>query len=109
VVGFSAEGTVSAEDYTKVLMPAVEEALTKHDKLRLLYVAGPEFRRYDLSAMWDDTVFGVEHFLDFERIAFVSDHEMMNAVVRGFSPMMPAAVRVFPMADLAKAKAWLTR
>jgi SpoIIAA-like len=107
VIGFSAEGAVTGEDYTKVLMPAVEAALKERDKLRLLYLVGPEFHRYDLSALWDDAVFGAEHFLKFEKIAFVSDNEMLSAVVKGFSLLMPAAVRVFKVAHLADAKAWL--
>ena len=107
VIGFSAEGAVTAEDYSGVLMPAVEAALTKQPKLRLLYLVGPEFHRYEIGAMWDDAVFGMQHFLDFERIAFVSDHETLSTMVHGFSILMPAVVRVFPVSQLANAKVWL--
>jgi hypothetical protein len=55
VVGFVAKGKVSSDDYQGVLIPAVDEALEMHDKLRLLYVLGGEFDGMTAGAMWDDT------------------------------------------------------
>lgn len=76
VIGFSAEGTVTGEDYKTVLIPAVEEALTSGGKIRFLYVLGPDFKTYAPGAMWDDTLFGARHYFDFEKIACVTDHEV---------------------------------
>jgi hypothetical protein len=107
VIGFSAEGTVTDDDYKSVLMPEVEEALKAGGKIRLLYVLGPEFTKYAPSAMWDDTLFGARHYFDFEKIACVTDHGVYAAMVRSFNFLIPAAVKVFPVAELESAKAWL--
>jgi SpoIIAA-like len=107
VIGFSAEGTVTDEDYKAVLIPAAEDALKAGGKIRLLYVLGPEFKTYAPGAMWDDTLFGARHYFDFERIACVTDHEIIAAMVRSFGVLMPAAVRVFSAKDIDVAKAWL--
>jgi len=40
VVGFSAHGLVSEDDYREVLLPAVENALRLHDKIRVYYEIG---------------------------------------------------------------------
>jgi hypothetical protein len=107
VIGFAAEGTVTDEDYKTVLIPTVEKALEKGGKIRFLYVLGPDFKTYAPGAMWDDTLFGARHYFDFEKIACVTDHEIIAAMVRSFGILMPAAVRVFAANELEAAKAWL--
>jgi hypothetical protein len=107
VIGFSAEGTVTDADYKNVFIPSVEDALKPGGKVRLLYVLGPDFRTYAPGAMWDDTLFGARHYFDFERIACVTDHAIIAAMVRSFGILMPAAVRVFAVKELQAAKAWL--
>ena len=109
VIGFSAEGTVTGEDYKDVLIPTVENALEKGGKIRLLYVLGADFKSYAPAAMWDDTLFGARHYFDFEKIACVTDHEVYAAMIRSFGVLMPAAVRVVPVKELEAAKAWLAQ
>ena len=107
VIGFSAEGTVTDADYKTVLIPVVEDALKTGGKIRLLYYLGPDFDKYAPSAMWDDTLFGARHYFDFEKIACVTDHEIYAAMVRSFNFLIPATIKVFPVAELAAAEAWL--
>lgn len=106
-IGFSAAGTVTDEDYKKILIPTVEEALKTGGKIRFLYVLGPDFKGYAAGAMWDDSAFGMRHYFDFERIACVTDNEIYATMAKGMSFLMPAMVRVFSMKDLDAAKAWL--
>lgn len=108
VLGFSLEGKVTKEDYHDVLIPKAEEALQAGHKLRLMIVAGPAFEGYEPGAMWDDTAFGLRHFFDFERIAFVTDNEAYGAAVHAVGFLMPAMVQVFSVKDTEKAKDWLS-
>ena len=78
VIGFSAEGTVTDADYKTVLIPAVEDTLKAGGKVRLLYFLGPQFEKYAPGAMWDDTMFGARHYFDFEKVACVTDHELLG-------------------------------
>ena len=41
LVSVSASGTVTAEDYESVLIPAIEETLKSHDKVRVLLQLEP--------------------------------------------------------------------
>ena len=54
VLAVSARDRVTAEDYREILTPAVEALLTSHEKIRLLYHLGPEFKRFTTTALWDD-------------------------------------------------------
>jgi SpoIIAA-like len=107
VVGFSATGTVTDEDYKSVLIPAVESALKSGGKIRFLYFLGPDFKNYAAGALWDDTLFGARHYFDFQKIACVTDNETYTTMLRSFGFLMPAAVRAFPVKELEKAKQWL--
>ena len=46
VIGFEAKGEVTKDDYVQRLIPALEAALEKHEKVRFLYVLGSDFTGY---------------------------------------------------------------
>lgn len=107
VIGFSAVGKISSDDYTKVLIPEIEAKLAEGGKLRFLFVAGPDFEGYEMGAALGDSLFGIRHFFDFEKIGFVTDNTGFRSLVEGFGMMMPAQVKGFPMEELDEAKKWL--
>ena len=108
VLGFTAVGKVTGEDYTSTLVPAVEEALKTHDKISLLYHCGEQFEGFDLRAAWEDTKVGLEHMTDYEHIAVVTDTGWMRAAVHTFAFAMPSKVRVFSNDELSDACAWVS-
>jgi len=109
VVAISCKGQVTRQDYDTVLVPAVERTLQAHDKVRLLYEAGPEFEGFDAGAMWEDLKVGVEHFSRWERVAVITDIEWIGLAMRLFSFLLPGAMRIYPTKDAAKARLWITQ
>jgi hypothetical protein len=107
VVGLTASGKVTAEDYETVVIPAVESALKKHSKVRLLYQVGPAFTGFALGAMWDDMKVGIGHFRAWEKIAMVTDVEWLAGTARFFGFMMPCPVRVFAIKEYGEAALWI--
>lgn len=108
VVALSAAGRVTKEDYEKVVIPAVERALSQHDKVRLYYQIGTDFSGIDPGAMWADTKVGMGHFLRWDRIAVVTDVDWIRLSVTAFGFLMPAQVNVYSTAEAAAAKKWIT-
>jgi hypothetical protein len=106
-VGFEAHGKVTDAERRAVLEPTIESALEERGKVRLLYVAASDFAGYDRGGLYDDAVFGTRHFRDFERIAFVADEGPYDRAVKAMDGLMPADVRVFPIAEIRAAKEWL--
>jgi hypothetical protein len=106
VLGIEAAGKVRHEDYQNVLIPRAEAMMTK-GPVKMLFVFGAEFTGYELEALWDDSRFGVKHWHDFSHIAVVADQAWLRAVVSMFKPFFPCEVRLFSLADLAAAKAWI--
>jgi hypothetical protein len=110
VVGVRAHEKVTAEDYEKVLVPAVEaaEAASGDGKIRMLYVLGEEFPDFSAGAAWADTKLGLGRIRDWERIAVVSDADWLRRTVHALSWMMPGEVKVFAAHDLDEAREWVT-
>ena len=106
VVGVRAEGEVTAEDYSKVLFPAIEAALSRHARVRLLY-AVDSFEGFTPKAIWDDLKAGLKHWDHFDKIAFVSDHKQLAGAIKLMAFAIPCPIRVFPASDLTGAKAWI--
>jgi hypothetical protein len=110
VVGVEAHEKVNAEDYEKVLVPAVEaaEAASSDGKISMLYVLGEKFPDFSAGAAWEDTKLGVGRFRHWERIAVVSDSDWLRRSVHALSWMMPGDVKVFAAEALDEARDWVT-
>lgn len=107
VLAFVCRGQVTKEDYEKVLVPAVIDALKRHDKLRLYYETAGDFGGIDPGAVWQDFMVGMEHFTRWERIAMVTDVEWIKHTMRFFSFLMPAEMKIFSGSQAAEARAWI--
>jgi len=108
VLGLKASGEVTAEDYRTVLVPAIEAQLTRHKKVRLLYVFGDEFQGYTGGAAWEDTKVGMKHLTSFERVAVVTDVDWIENTIKAFGFALPGEVRVFDDDDLDEARRWVS-
>jgi len=107
VLGFTAKGTVTANDYDSVIIPAVEALFSRQSKVRFLYHLGEDFSGFEAAAMWDDTKLGLKHLGGWERMAVVSDVEWVRAAVKVFGLAIPGHVRVFHNRELAEATRWI--
>jgi len=108
VIGFTAKGTVTADDYESVIIPAVEALFSRQSKVRFLYHLGEEFSGFEAAAMWDDTKLGLKHLAGWERLAVVSDVEWLRAAVKVFGVAIPGHIRVFHNSEIGEATRWIT-
>jgi hypothetical protein len=106
VLGLEAVDDVEREDYENVIVPAVDQAIAQHGKVRLVYVLGPEFDDYEGEAVWEDLKLGARHLTSFERMAIVTDARWARPAVKIFSVLWPGQARAFPLAELESAKRW---
>ena len=107
VVALVAHGKVSHEDYEKVVIPAVEESIKLHSKIRLIFHLGDDFAGYFAEALWDDTKIGLQHLAAFEKIAVVTNSPSIKGLVRVFRIVIPCPVQIFPNNELEAATIWI--
>jgi hypothetical protein len=108
VLGFRAKGTVTANDYEAVLIPAVEAMLAHQAKVRFLYHLGEDFSGFEAGAMWDDAKLGFRHLTAWEHVAMVSDVDWLRWAATIFALAIPGHVRMFHNHELAVAKHWVS-
>ena len=106
-IGFEAIGEVEDDDWEEAVEPILRRELAGGQKLRLLYLLGPEAREVEGDAMAADTGFRARHATSFERVAVVSDEDWMRPALRTLSFLLPGKARGFRVHELAAAKAWL--
>jgi stage II sporulation SpoAA-like protein len=106
-IGFEAIGEVEDDDWEEAVEPVLRREMAGGQKVRLLYLFGPEAREIEGDAMTADTGFRARHATSFERVAVVSDEDWMWPALRALSFLLPGKARAFPVHELAAAKAWL--
>ena len=107
VLGFEVSGSVTSNDYETVIIPAVETAAAKSQKLRMLYHVTPEFEKFELGAMWDDAKVGLQHRTLWEKIAVVTDVGWITSGIKLFGFAVPGQVRIFKNSEKSEATDWL--
>ena len=106
-IGFEAIGEVEDDDWEEAVEPVLRDEIASGQKVRLLYLLGPEARNVEGDAMKADTGFRARHASAFERVAVVSDEDWMRPAVRALSVLLPGQARAFPVRELDAAKTWL--
>jgi hypothetical protein len=108
-VGFRATGEIEREDYDNVLTPELNRAL-EAGELRTLYVI-EDLDEIEPAALWADSKLGfdlvVRHHDAWVRSAIVTDINWIARATRLFAWMIPGEARVYPLAELDQAKAWV--
>ena len=109
-LGFRATGKITREDYADVLVPELNKAVEGGGKLRTLYVID-DLDEIEPSALWADSKLGydlaIRHRDAWERSAIVTDIEWLATAAGLFAWMIPGEARVFALAGLDEAKAWV--
>ena len=107
VLALDARGLIASVDYEKTLIPLVEKKLERHNKLKLLLVAGTYFDGFSEGAIWDDARFGMSHLTTFSKMALVTDVDWLRRSAKLFGILLPTELMVFNLADLNDAKEWI--
>jgi len=107
LVGLSAIGTVTREDYERAFEPIVDVARREGRRLRFLYDFGPEFDGFTPGAVWEDAKLGLRAIRLFDGCAIVSDIGWIRESVQLIGVLMPCPVKVFGTLERVDAVAWL--
>jgi len=109
-IGFRAGGEIEREDYDDVLVPELRRALERGGGLRTLYLI-EDLDEIEPGALWADTKLGfnlgVRNHEAWVRSAIVTDIHWMAHATKLFAWMIPGEARVFSVAELDQAKAWV--
>jgi hypothetical protein len=107
VIGFEATGKIAAEDYRKVILPALQQAAEAGD-VRFVIVMR-DFDGISGGALWQDLKLGIEHLRSWKRIALVTDIGWMSHLTDLFGWMTPGETKTFPLDQKNQALNWVAQ
>ncbi len=111
IIAWAFHGHVTKADYDEVLIPAIEDKLNRHKKVRIYCEIPPDFVGFAPDAVWEDTKFGFSHLFVWERAVLVTDVEWMKHAVKFFGGLFGFLLhgewRVFASAEANKAREWV--
>ena len=108
VAAFACHGHITKQDYATVLVPAVEQALKNHDKVRLYYEIAADLLRWHRSEHQHGRTKGRHRsFAEVGTIGGVTDVEWIKHMVHFLSFLMPGTTKLFTLADAAQARQWI--
>lgn len=105
IVELHVNGPVERVEYDAAIT-AIDAMIERHGTVKVLEVL-KDFGWIDPSIWWKDTVWGLTHLRDFGRCAVVTDKGWVGPFARAIGALMPAEVRVFPLAAEEDARVWL--
>lgn len=109
VIGLRASGEVTADDYRRVLEPALA-AGADAGEIRFLYVLDDDFSMSAGAVAQDAKVgiaLGAGHHSAWTRTAIVTDSGRLSGAIHAFGWMLPGDVRVFGLAQMDAARDWV--
>jgi SpoIIAA-like len=108
VVAFKCRKFLTKADLETLLIPLVEDKLSRHREVRLYWEVAPRFVGLDPAAHnWQDTKFSFSHF--FGKAALVTDVKWVSRAMRFFGFLMPGEWRVFSTAEADEARKWVLK
>ena len=107
ILGIRATGRVTDEDYRKVFIPKLDELISAHENIRVLYLMDKQLEGFDFGAMWDDTKYGFGHKDAWEKIAVVGGPQWVQWGVKLCSYFLKGELRIFSEDELQQAWNWV--
>lgn len=105
IIVITITGKLEKEDYEH-FVPELERLMQSYDKIRML-VELVDFEGWSVAAAWEDTKFGLRHFNDIERLAFVGDKQWEQGLAAFCKVFTTADVRYFDASKKEDAILWI--
>jgi hypothetical protein len=107
IVAFRASGTVSREDYDKVVYPAVSELVNRTGRLNYIMVIDTPLHNFTIGAWWKDALLGLKQLTKWHRVAILTDSEGVNQFTSIVSLILPGEYKGFRTTQLTEAVEWV--
>ena len=105
LIEITVDGTITVADFDRV-QAELERMFETHKQLNAVEVIRSFSPTFDPALWWRDLTWGFGHIHKFARATVVTDSGWIGPVTRAVSALMPAEVRVFPLAELEAARRW---
>jgi len=107
IAGFRVTGTVTRQDYEKIILPATEEKLRETGEINFLLLVDTDISKFTFGAWMQDAFLGLKHFSKWRKAAIITDSEPAIKFTDGFSAVAPGEFKGFKKEDYEAALLWV--
>lgn len=108
VVGIEVTGDVSKEEYEGKVVPRMKELAGRQGEINYLIVLKTDITAFDAGVWWDDFKLALNHFTKWNKVAIVTDHEMITTITHLFGFAFPGEHQTFKLAEYEEALNWVS-
>jgi hypothetical protein len=108
VAAYRASGAISKEEYDDVVIRRVEEVAAHFDQINFLVLLETGFDNYSLGAFMDYIKVSFEHFTQWNRMAIVTDEEVVRSGYHTLGHFVHGEIRTFPLSEYQIARDWVS-
>ena len=105
LIALKAIGKLTDADYEDAV-PKMEAIITREGKVKLIADL-TEFEGWEWVAAWDDFAFGIKHWNDIDKMAFIGDKRWEELCAKVSDKLMHAEVKLFHSDDADAAWTWI--
>ena len=107
-VGFTLTGEITKEDYDNIIFPAVQRITDLFSTLNLMLVINTDLSNFTAGAWMKDAVLGIKNLTKFNRVALVSDSQIVKNATSFANMVVPGEYKNFLMTEENEAKIWVS-
>lgn len=104
---FKATESLTTQDYERVFIPRLKELIDQFGKIRAVLYLDDKFTGWELGAVWDDAMFGIQHRHDFEKIAVVTDQKWIDWATKIGVHFIDGEIAIYPPTEFQDAVTWV--
>ena len=105
ILKVNVSGKLMKEDYEE-FVPMMERLIKQHGKLKIL-LEMHDFHGWELSALWEDIKFDINHFSDISCLAMVGESKWEHGMAIFCKPFTMAKIKYFDKSEAEQAEAWI--
>ena len=105
IIILQAKSQLTDRDYKEVFIPRLEYIINNYEKARLLLDMNGY--NWDLSALWDDTHFGLAHKNNFEKMGVIGGSRWVDWGMKLVGLVISGEIKHFPPEKKEEAMKWI--
>lgn len=108
IAAFRASGEVTKDDFTKNVIPVINDLVNKYNELNYLMLIDTPLSNFSGGAWMEDILLGFSKLTKWNRVAILTDMDTVNWFTDVFSYLVPGEYKGFYPEQLPAAIEWLS-
>ncbi|MCH5597027.1 SpoIIAA family protein [Niabella ginsengisoli] len=108
IMAFSASGTIDANDFTNILIPAIKNYMKDHKDLNYMLVLDNDLSNFSVTWWMKSLWVAIRDMTTWNRSVIISNLDKLKNFTNESCKELPGELRVYPKEQIEEAIRWLS-